>query len=319
MAGRIERGFRLTKASWAIVRGDPALIWLPVISMLCSFVVMVVFALGIVGVGLPKDGESANPLIWVLSFLMYVALSFVTIYFNAAVIAVAMKRLNGEEATLSDGLAVARQHAGKIFVWAVITATVGMVIRTIQERSGLIGRIILGLIGFVWSVITFFVVPVLIFEDLGVVPSIKRSASIFRERWGEQFTGNFTIGIVIFVVMLPVIIIGGLLAAAVPIVGIPLLLIAICAVAAVGSAVTGVFNAALYRFATTGQAGLGFTDDDLYASFRPRRGQAGSLGGGGTPPFAPESQAGWASIEQPPPPGWAPPDQASPPSRPDLD
>jgi hypothetical protein len=303
MAGRIERGFRLTKASWAIVKGDPALIWLPVISMICSFVVVVVFGLGIVGIGLPKDGQSANPLIWVLTFLMYVVLSFVTIYFNAAVIAVAMKRLNGEEATLSDGLAVARQHIGKIFVWALITATVGMIIRTIQERSGLIGRIILGLIGVLWSVITFFVVPVLLFEDLSVVPSIKRSASIFKERWGEQFTGNFTIGIVIFLLMLPVIIIGGVIAAALPIVGIPLLLIAICVVAAAGSAVTGVFNAALYRFATTGQAGLGFTDDDLYASFRPRRGQGGGLGSGGTPPFTPESQAGWANpVEQPPPP-----------------
>jgi hypothetical protein len=314
MAGRIERGFRLTKASWAIVRGDPALLWLPVISMGCSLLVMAVFGLGMVGIGLPQQGQTPSPAFWALVFLMYVALSFVTIYFNAAVIGVAMKRLNGEEATLRDGLQLARQRIGKIFLWALITATVGMVLRTIQERSGLIGRIILGLVGVVWSVITFFVVPVLLFEDLDVVPSIKRSASIFKERWGEQFTGNLTIGAVLLLVMLPVMIIGILIAAALPIVGIPLLLIAIVAVSAVGAAMTGVFNAALYRFATTGQTGAGFSDADLHDSFRPRRGQSG--GSGWTPPPIQESNPGWATPEQPSQPGWAPADQPPPP-RPD--
>ena len=64
------------------------------------------------------------------------ALSFVTIYFNAAVIGTAMKRLRGEDAKISDGLALARQHIGKIFVWAVLTATVGMILRQLQERRG---------------------------------------------------------------------------------------------------------------------------------------------------------------------------------------
>ena len=107
---------------------------------------------------------------------MYVALAFVTIFFNAAVIGTAMKRLKGEDATISDGLALARQHIGKIFVWALITATVGMILRTIQERSGIIGRILLGIVGIAWTVLTFFVVPVLLYEPVGVGESIKRSA-----------------------------------------------------------------------------------------------------------------------------------------------
>ncbi len=137
---------------------------------------MAVFGLGMWGIGLPEQGQSPSPGIYVLGFVMYVALAFVTIFFNAAVIGTAMKRLQGEDAKISDGLALARQHIGKIFVWALITATVGMILRTIQERSGIVGRILLGIVGIAWTVLTYFVVPVLLFEPVGVGESIKRSA-----------------------------------------------------------------------------------------------------------------------------------------------
>ncbi len=278
--GSISRGFRLAKASWGVVREDRELLWLPIVSFLCSLVVVAVFALGMVGVGLPKQGESVSPGIYVLGFLLYVALAFVSIFFNAAVIGTAMKRLKGEPASIKDGLALARQNIGKIFAWAVVTATVGMIIRTIQERSGLIGRILLGIVGIAWTVLTFFVVPVLLYEDVSVGGAIKRSGSIFRQRWGEQFIGNATIGIAIFLVAIPIVLVGGLIAAAAPIVGIPLLVVAVGALMAIGAACTGVFNAALYRYATTGKSSGAFTEADMAGSFRPR-------GGRSSAPFAP--------------------------------
>lgn len=282
--GSISRGFRLAKASWGVVRQDRELLLLPVISFFCSLVVVAVFGLGMVGIGLPKNGESPNPAIYVVGFVMYVALAFVTVYFNAAVIGTAMKRLRGEDAKIADGLALARQHIGKIFMWAVVTATVGMILRAIQERAGLIGRLLLGIVGVAWNVITFFVVPVLLYEPVGVTDSIKRSAHIFRERWGEQFVGNATIGLAIFLVSIPVLIVGGLLAAALPIVGVPVLVIALGGLMAIGAACSGVFNAALYRYATTGDASGAFSEADLNGSFRPRRGRgvgpAGFTGGG---------------------------------------
>ena len=149
--GSVSRGFRLAKASWGVVKEDRELLILPVISFFCSLVVMAVFGLGMWGIGLPAQGQSPRPGIYVLGFVMYVALAFVTIFFNAAVIGTAMKRLQGEDAKISDGLALARQHIGKIFVWALVTATVGMILRTIQERSGIVGRILLGIVGIAWT------------------------------------------------------------------------------------------------------------------------------------------------------------------------
>jgi hypothetical protein len=317
--GAISRGFRLAKASWGVVRQDRELLWLPVLSFLCSLVVIVVFALGAVGIGIPDRGESTSPMLYVLAFGMYVALSFVAIFFNAAVIGTAMQRLEGRDAKISEGIALARQHLGKIFVWAVITATVGMILRTLQERAGLLGRILIGIVGVAWNLITFFVVPVLLYEPVGVGESIKRSASIFRERWGEQFIGAGTIGLAMFLLSIPILLVGGALAAALPWVGVPLLVLALGVLIAVGAACTGVFNAALYRYATTGNASGAFTEDDLSGAFRPRHGGAtgagmlgripGSTGGfagpldGSTLPPA----GGTAGLPEPPDGGDAPP------------
>jgi hypothetical protein len=273
--GSVSRGFRLAKASWGVVKQDRELLVLPVISFFCSLAVMIVFGLGMWGIGLPARGESPSPGIYVLGFVLYVALAFVTIFFNAAVIGTAMKRLEGQDAKISDGLMLARQRIGKIFVWALVTATVGMILRAIQERSGIIGRILLGIVGIAWSVLTYFVLPVLLFEPAGVGEAIKRSTSIFRQRWGEQFIGQATIGLAFFLLSIPIVLVGGLLSAAVPILGVPLLVIAIGVLMAIAAACSGVFNAALYRYATTGEASGAFSVEDMNSSFRPRKGGRG--------------------------------------------
>lgn len=306
--GSIGRGFRLARASWSVVRQDRELLILPIVSFVCSLAVLAVFGLGMFGIGLPAEGESPSPGIYVLGFCMYVVLAFVTIFFNAAVIGTAMGRLRGEPASIRDGLGLARTHVGKIFVWALITASVGMVLRAIQERSGLLGRLVAGFIGIAWNLVTFFVVPVILFEPLPVGASIKRSAQIFRDRWGEQVAGNATIGVAMFVIALPILVVGGLVIAAAPAVGIALTVIALGALMAVGAACSGVFNAALYRYATTGATSEAFTEADLNGSFRPKRGaRAGGILGG----FTGQGFGGGGQVP-PPPPG-----PADPPERPD--
>lgn len=272
-----SRGLRLAGASWGVVRQDRALLVLPAISFFCSIVLTALFAAGIWGVGLP-EGDQLEPAHYVLLFVLYVALAFVTIFFNAAVIGTAMKRLRGEEASIGDGLRLAREHVGKIFVWAVVTATVGMLLRALSERFGFIGRIVISIIGVAWNVITFFVVPVLLYEPVGVTDGIKRSASLFRQRWGETFVGNGAIGLVIFLASLMVIGVAFALGALVLPVGIVVGVVGLGILMAIGVACTGVFNAALYRYATTGEASGAFSIEDLQSSFRPKE-RRGLFGG----------------------------------------
>lgn len=275
-----SRGLRLVKVSWGVVRQDRSLLLLPVLSFVCSLVLTALFAVGIWGVGLP-EGDRLEPVHYVLLFLLYVALAFVAIFFNAAVIGTAMRRLEGHDATIGDGLALARANIGKIFVWSVITATVGMLLRALAERFGFIGRLVISVIGVAWNVVTFFVVPVLLYEPVGVPQGIKRSASLFRQRWGESFVGVGAIGLVLFLASVAVIALAVPLALAVPPVGIVLGVVGVGVLAAVGAACTGVFNAALYRYATTGEASGAFTVEDLQSSFRAR--ERRGLFGGTTP------------------------------------
>jgi hypothetical protein len=137
-----------------------------------------------------------------------------------------------------------------------------------------LGNIIVSLLGVAWSLLTFFVVPVLLYEPLGVGASIKRSASIFKQKWGEQVVGNATIGLAMFLVGVALALALGGLAFAVPglaPVAIVIGVLAMLVLAALGSVLTGVFNAALYRYATTGEAGGTFSEQDLAGSFRPKR------------------------------------------------
>ncbi len=275
--GRISRGFRLLGASWRVLQQDRELLVLPVV----SFLLIVVAAVGFGGIGWAAglfhstngDGpQHVSPAFYVLAFAFYVVTYFIAIYFNAAVIGAATKRLEGGDPTLGDGLRVANSKLGKIFAWAVVAATVGLVIRALAERTGIIGRIVLSFVGAAWSVVTFFVVPVLLFEPVGVGASVKRSAQLFRQRWGEQFTGTIGIGLAMFLIALPVMAVAVALAAASPWVGVAFGILGIGLLAAVGSAMSGVFNAALYRYATTGEASGGFAAEDLSGTFRPRRG-----------------------------------------------
>jgi Family of unknown function (DUF6159) len=270
---RISRGFRLLGASWQVLKQDRELLVLPVI----SFLLIVLAATGLGGLGwaagLFRDNRQHNDaLTYVLAFGFYFATYFISIYFNAAVVGAAMKRLEGGDPTVGDGLRAANSKLGKIAGWAAVAATVGLVIRTLEERAGIFGRIALALVGAAWSAVTFFVVPVLLFEPVGVGQGLKRSAQLFKQRWGEQFTGTVGIGLAMFVLAIPVLLVAVALAAVTTWLGIAVGVIGLGFLAAVGSALSGVFNAALYRYATTGEAPGGFSEGDLNGTFRPRGG-----------------------------------------------
>jgi hypothetical protein len=270
--GRISRAFRLLGASWQILKSDKELLLLPLVSL---FAIIVATA-GIMGAGWGAgiridESYSPGPVDYVFLFLFYFVTYYIAIFFNAAVVGAATIRLQGGDPTVRDGLRLAWERKGKIAGWAAISATVGLILRSLEERAGIVGRIAIGIVGVAWGAITFFVVPVLLYEPVGVVEGIKRSGSIFKQRWGETFVGQGAIGLAMFLIALPLVAIGGLLAAAALPIGIAVIVLTVAVVSAVGSAMSGIFNAALYRYATTGEASGAFSPEDLGGTFRPKR------------------------------------------------
>lgn len=276
--GRWARGRRLYKLSYAILKDDKDLFLLPILSAVSMILMVLVFGLpALIGaIELHAHGSSAGAIStvgYVLLVPMYLAVSFSNYFFGAALIAGATMKLNGQQATVGMCLREAGKHAGKIFLWSVISCTVGLILNAI-ERHRLVGAIIGGIIGVAWSILTSFIVPVLIYENLGVVGSIKRSGQIIKQRWGENLAGGISLIGGVFLWMLAGIAISIVLLFVLPVVGLFALFLAIGIPIVVASAVGGVFKAALYQFAVTGQSPAfgGFTTDDFMSAYRQKRG-----------------------------------------------
>jgi len=282
MFDRLSRSWRLVKASAAVLRQDKELLLFPLISFFALVVVLAAFALPALRLGL-LDGLSGHgatkPEAYVVAFLFYFVQYFVIVFFNSALVGAALMRLRGEEPTFSDGLRIATSKIGVIAGYAALAATVGVILRAIQERVGFIGRIVVGLIGVAWSVATWLVVPVLVASDVGPVDAVKESARLLRKTWGENLIGQIGIGSVFglihflvilgaFVLFFVALVAGGPVAAGVEIVA---AILVIGFLALVQSALAGIYEAALYRYATTGEAALGFDPGTLQLAFRPKK------------------------------------------------
>jgi len=269
--GRIARSWELTKESYRVLMKDKELMLLPVLSGIVMLVICGTFVLGFVLTG--QDLEQVDETTGSIAGLLFYIVSYtVAFFFQAALIAGALERMGGGDPTVGSALRAARRRFGAILVWGIIAGTVGAILKAIQERSEIVGRIVTGLIGVAWSLATYFMVPVLVMEREPIGASFKRSAQLFKKTWGETMAGGVGIGIVSFLVMLPIVAIAGFLGATVhPWVGIGVGVPAVAAAMIFFSALQGVYNAALYRYATTGESPDGFDDRLIAGAFDKRR------------------------------------------------
>jgi uncharacterized protein DUF6159 len=269
--GRIERGFRLARASLEVLRSDRQLMILPVVSTAA----ILVFAGAVLSPVFIAGFGGNRQALWVLLAIVYFVSSFIATLSNAALVAAATDRMNGGQGTAADGMRMAWARVDKLIAWSALSATVGLILRGLEQRGGVFGAVAGRIAGVAWSVVTFFVVPVLVFEPVGPIDAVRRSAAIFRQRWGEQLVGNASIGVALFIVMIPAVILCTVVATVSVPLAVVLGVVAFGALIAVGGALSGIFNAALYRYATVGELSGPFRADDLNAAFRPRRSRGG--------------------------------------------
>jgi len=282
MFDTISRSWELVKASWRVLRADKELIVFPIVSALGMLVVTLLFLVPLAGAGVfdYAAGRSENGIGIagiIVTFLFYVVAYTVIFFCNTALVSAALIRLDGGDPTLNDGFRGASERAGAILGYAVIAATVGTILNVISSRAGFIGQIVVSLIGFVWNVATFLVVPVLVVERVGPIDAVKRSAQLLKSTWGEQLVGNFSIGTVFGLLAFGVMVLIGfpLIALGASSDSPALILLAIVVVfgvvlviSVISSTLQGIYTAALYRFATEGTAGGFFDDATMRNAFR---------------------------------------------------
>lgn len=273
---RIRRGWALTKKSWALLNGHRELIRFPLYGAVATTLLAIVF----LGPGLYLlDQDSLGGAIPLLVIGIYV-LSVVGFYFSVALAAAADMIFRGQaNVTVADGLAVARSRFSQICGWAALSTAISVLMGLLENQGGIGGQIAARLVGMAWSLVTFLAVPVIAIEGTGPVQTLKRSASMFRERWGQQITGNVAIGGIVFLAgLLPAaILIGGgvllwssasFLGAVLVVVGALVLAIAML----ISRALSGIFGVALYRYALEGQPVGGFTEEELESAVKTKKG-----------------------------------------------
>jgi len=268
---RLSNGWKLAKSSFKILRANKQLIIFPVLSGISLVLIIGSFfvaTLANAGWNTDNIGELSSAGYYALVFLFYLVNYFVIVFFNMALIHCTRLYFQGKEVSVAAGLRFSMSRIGAIFSWAVFAATVGLILRAIQENSGIIGKIITGIIGIVWSVATFFVVPIIAYENLGPIGAFKRSSQMMKQKWGESLAAGFSFGLIQFlgfiVICIPLFYLGTLID---PLAGIALAVAGMFIIMAITSSVQTIFVSAVYHNITNGDVTDHFNQqlvDDLF-------------------------------------------------------
>jgi hypothetical protein len=276
MFEKFSRSWTLVKASASVLRSDKELMLFPVISSIATLMVLATFAIPMFAMNL-FAGE-LGVLHAVVGFLFYFCQYTVIIFFNCALVGAAMIRLEGGDPTLADGLNIAKSRFGAILGYAAIAATVGLILQALKDKeNNFIVRMIGSGLGVAWTLATFLVVPVLVSQNIGPIDALKQSVGLLRKTWGENAIGNVGIGMAFALIMVLAVIATAVLTIATWMVawqlGVAVLVLCIFGLLLLGvvqAALSGIYSAALYRYAVDGQAPAAFGGMGLQNAFQPK-------------------------------------------------
>ncbi|GIW80169.1 MAG: hypothetical protein KatS3mg105_1976 [Gemmatales bacterium] len=282
MFDRMVRSFELAKSSWQVLKADKELVLFPILSGVGCILILITFALPFLAqpdlLSFLSEDENQSVPFWayVVVFLYYFCNYFIVVFFNAALVSCAIIRFNGGNPTLADGIRTSFDRIPQIAAWAAVSATIGLLLKAVENSNEKAGRFISSLLGTAWTVMTYFVVPVLVVEKIGPIEAVKRSMSILKKTWGEALIGHWGLGFFSFLLMLPgiVLLVAGCFLLQVSVaLGITVVVLAVLALlvaGAAGAALNGIYISDMYQYASTGQVPQGFAEATIRGAFVPQ-------------------------------------------------
>ena len=271
---RLSNGWYISMCCFKVLKENRDLVLFPILSgasmivLTGSFVIAAVFATNIFSNLFDYDNRGFA---YLLAFAFYLINYFIFIFFNVALMHCVRQYFRGEEVVLRDGLSFSVSRLGVILSWSILAATVGTILKIVQEETGIVGKIITGILGVIWNIATFFVVPVLAYENAGPIDAFKRSAQIMKEKWGESLGGNFSFGLVqlvgIILIAIPLFLLGSLINV---VVGAALAVFASMLIIAIINAAQAIFISAVYH-RVAGEEVPTVTNEQVDGLFETRR------------------------------------------------
>lgn len=324
MTGHFKRSWNLMKQSFSIIGQEKELLVFPILSGLFSIAFLAAMVLPSIILPFLSSNEFVlDGLFYLIGFAIYFGLAFIATFFNVATVNTAKRRFAGESATFFGSIAFAFSRIHVILLWSLLAASVGILLRLLDNlarRLGPFGRVAMAIVnmvlGLAWSIMTIFVVPVLVYENLGPFAAIKRSLTTLKKTWGEAVIGYVGLGFASILFYLLAALVGGVIMMiglftfelAGLLIGLFISIALVLLVGLIFNAANKVYLTALYVYATTGQAPSAFSAEELATSVTikdgmraaptqqqttPQQSQVG-IGAQSTPP---------SDDSPPPPPG----------------
>lgn len=282
--GNIAQTWELMGQSWRVLKQDKELLIFPLVSGICCILVIASFAIPSIMSDSwmpPAAGEDGQPVTtaeqvgyYAKVFVFYFCNYFVIIFFNSAVAGCAAMRMRGQDPTLGDGFSIAVSRIHSIFGWAMVSATVGLILQIIEDKNKKIGAIVASLLGTAWTLVSFLVLPILVIEGVGPFAALKKSTALLKRTWGAQIGANFSFGMIFFLLMLPAvgIVVLGFMSKSAVVIGICIVVAVIYGIvlSLIQSTLGVIFQTALYTYADTGSAPAGFDTAALGGAVRQK-------------------------------------------------
>jgi uncharacterized membrane protein len=276
MFATVGRTWNIIKICWGILQKDRELLLFPLYSGAAMMILIAITFTSSLSTDTfekltAESGATLQSADVAFLAIIYFAASFIVIYFNSALIGAAMIRIRGGDPTVKDGFAIANSRLPQIIGWALISATVGLLLRILADkaRNNIVGQIAVGILGGAWAYMTFMVIPILVVDRVGPIEAIKRSGSLFKRTWGEQVTANFGFGIISFLAILIGAAPAVLVAMVAPVAGIILGIITVGITVITVAALEGIFKAALYEYVAEDVVAEDFSADLLGHAYGP--------------------------------------------------
>lgn len=261
---RLSVGWEISKNSFKVLKENRRLIIFPVLSGISLILIAASFfvaVLGYNGWSFDNVNEGNRVTQYAVLFGFYIVNYFIIVFFNMALIHCTALYFKGEEPTIQKGLSFSMSRIKYIFAWALLAGSVGAILKIIQDNSGALGKIVTGIIGIVWGVATFFVVPVIAYENLGPLDAFKRSANIMKQKWGERIGAGFNFFLVNFLGILAAVALGFLAGFVIhPIAGVAIGILGFVLVMAVVSALNTIFVSSVYHNVTGDPVALHYNE-----------------------------------------------------------
>jgi len=278
-----QRSWLITKLSFNVIKQDKELLLFPICAGIFSlmFIAAMVLPSILVMVG---SAFHLDFLQYILLFIIYFGISVIATFFNVCVVYTTKIRLDGGNATFTQSIKFAFSRIHQIVLWSLVSATVGLILRildNIAEKMGQAGEVIMSILnsilGMIWSMITIFVIPGMVYNDIGPIDAIKKSVETLKKTWGESLIRYFGLGFVEAILII-IGIIGGIILLAISllvgawmlILSAILLVVYFLAVILLFSLANTIFNVALFVYADSGKVPSGFSKEIMQNAFQKK-------------------------------------------------